>query len=597
MTTIAIAGNPNGGKSSIFNLLTDGRQKVGNWPGVTVDKKIGKMKFSGVEADLVDLPGIYALSAWSEDERIARDYLVSCEADFLINVVDSTNLERNLFLTFLLKDMGIPMIVVLNQIDVAEKQGIKIDAQEIEKELGVPVITASAKRRADKGRILEKVSKAMEKTHEKAQFKLPPEDLGEFEILAENIYKQIEGMVARTVKKGIYVYTASDKLDKIVTNRYAGFPIFLLAMYLLFWLTIHVSGVFVDIFDKVFGAIFVDGLRMVLEKIGSPEIITVILADGVGVGIQTLSTFLPIIFTLFFFIAILEGSGYMSRGAFVMDRLMRFIGLPGKAFMPLLIGFGCSVPAIMATRALENKRDRILSVFMIPFMSCGARLPVYIMFSTVFFPDNGTDIVFALYITGMVLAVLTGLVLKITVYKGTVAPFIMELPQYRGISIKNAALSALFRLQAFIKKGVRILVPIIAILGVLNSVGFLEAAGKMVTPVLEPIGIERENWPASVALFSGMFAKEVIAGSLESLYSQNEAQKGEAQGLREAFHNNKASAFAFLLFVLLYMPCIAAVSVSVKEIGLGLGVLQIVYSTVLAWSVAAIFYQCSQRLM
>jgi len=591
MTTIAIAGNPNSGKSSVFNLLTGGRQKVGNWPGVTVDKKIGKIKHTSLEADLVDLPGIYALSAWSEDEKIARDYLVSCEADFLINVVDSTNLERNLFLTFLLKDMGIPMLVVLNMADVAEKQGIKIDVEEIERSLGVPVIAASAKRRADKGRILDAVAKIMENPPQRKQIKLPPENENEFETLAENVYKQIESIIAKTVKKGIYVYTASDKMDKIVTNKYIGFPIFMLAMYLLFWLTVNISDFFIEYFDIVFGAIFVDGLRIVLEWIGSPEILTTILSDGVGAGIQTLSTFLPIIFTLFFFIALLESSGYMARAAFVVDRLMRIIGLPGKAFIPLIIGFGCSVPALMATRSLENKRDRVLSIFMIPFMSCGARLPIYVMFAAAFFPESGTNIVFVLYLTGMALAVVTGLILKGTVYKGIVAPFIMELPQYRRPSITNAVANALFRLRAFIKKGIRILVPIIALLGVLNSVGVLEVVGKSVTPIFEPIGIERENWPASVALFSGLFAKEVIAGSLSSLYSQNETQENEEQRLRIAFHDSKVAAFAFMLFVLLYAPCIPAISVSIKEIGGVLAALQVSYSTVLAWCLATVFYQ------
>jgi ferrous iron transport protein B len=636
MHTIAIAGNPNSGKSSIFNLLTGDKQKVGNWPGVTVDKKIGTIK--QINANIVDLPGIYALSAWSEDEKIARDYLVSCEADLLVNVVDSTNLERNLFLTYLLKNMGIPMLVVLNMIDVAEKQGIKINIEELEKELGIPVIAVSAMRKADKNKILEKLMGLQPAVRALRATPLPPQDENEFEILAENIYKQIENVMAKSVKKGIYVYTASDKIDRIVTNRYIGFPIFLAAMYLLFWLTIHVGGVFIDFFDIAFGAIFVDGLRMALEKLGSPEFITVILSDGIGVGIQTLSTFFPIIFTLFFFIAILESSGYMARAAFVMDRLMRFVGLPGKAFIPLLIGFGCSVPALMATRSLESKRDRILSVFMVPFMSCGARLPVYILFAAAFFPASGTNIVFALYIIGITLAVFTGLLLKKTVYKGTVSPFIMELSQYRVPSIKNAIINALFRLRAFIKKSGKILVPIIAVLGILNGIGALEHAGKAVSPVFKPIGIDEEkNWQASVALFSGLFAKEIIAGSLNSLYSQNEedeemtdgqqmtigqklvdacktipeniiglggeisdplgasdAERGDESlfsNMRSAFHDSDAAAFAFLLFILLYVPCIAAVSAAVREVGAVLVALQAAYSTVLGWSLATIFYQ------
>ncbi|GHV16162.1 ferrous iron transport protein B [Fibrobacterales bacterium] len=669
---IAIAGNPNSGKSSIFNLLTGGRQKVGNWPGVTIDKKIGKIGYTNFNADLVDLPGIYALNAWSEDERIARDYLMSSEADLLINVVDSTNLERNLFLTYLLKnsiaESKVPMIVVLNMIDIAEKQGIKIDVEGIEKELGVPVIAASAVRKGDRKRILDIALKSYEdakKTTEKTTKKLalPPQDPAEYETLAENTYSQIEGIIKRCVKKGIKVYTTSDKIDKVVTNKYIGFPIFLIAMYLLFWLTINAGGIFIDFFDIAFGAIFVDGFRLLLEHIGSPDALTTILADGLGAGIQTLSTFFPVIFTLFFFISFLESSGYMARAAFVMDRLMRVIGLPGRAFIPMLIGFGCAVPAFMATRSLENKRDRILSVFMIPFMSCGARLPVYVLFAAAFFPDSGTNMVFALYLIGIVLAIITGLLLKRTVYKGSIAPFVMELPQYHSPSVKNAAINASFRLKAFVRKAGRVLVPIIAVLGILNSIGtdgsfgnkngepsLLEAAGKGISPVFEPMGVDKDNWAASVSLFSGLFAKEVIIGSLNSLYSQNaqndNSQNDNAEGdsnsaeeeefnlggslvealktipenvlafgarltdplamedasegadetlfnnMRSAFHNSKAAAFAFLIFVLLYVPCISAVSAATKEVGGALVILHSLYSTVLAWCLSTLFYQC-----
>ena len=421
--------------------------------------------------------------------------------------------------------------------------------------------------------------------------------MDEYEILAETSYKQIESIMAKAVKKGSSVYSASDKVDRIVSNRYLDFPIFLAAMYLLFWLTINISSVFVDFFDYIFGAVFVDGVRMALEKISAPEAVITVLADGVGVGIQTLSTLVPVIFILFFFIGLLESSGYMSRAAFTMDGIMRYIGLPGKAFIPLLIGFGCAVPAFLATRSLENRRDRILSIFMIPFMSCGARLPVYVLFAAAFFPDSGTNIVFLLYLSGIVLAMLTGLLLKGTIYKGTVTPFIMELPQYHVPSLKGAVLNALFRIRAFIKKGVRVLVPIIALLGILNSVGVLETAGRAVSPVFEPIGIDRENWPASVSLFSGLFAKEVIICSLTSLYSQHDesAENDEEslfKNMRNAFHDSDAAVFCFLLFVLLYVPCFSAISVSIKEIGVVPVVLQAAYSTVLGWCLATIIYQC-----
>ncbi|MCL2208097.1 MAG: ferrous iron transporter B, partial [Fibromonadales bacterium] len=275
------------------------------------------------------------------------------------------------------------------------------------------------------------------------------------------------------------------------------------------------------------------------------------------------------------------------------DRIMRVIGLPGKAFIPMLIGFGCSVPAIMATRNLENKRDRILSVFMVPFMSCGARLPVYILFATVFFPHNADIMVFALYLTGIVLAIATGLLLKGTVYKGSLAPFIMELPLYHRPSIKAAALNALFRLKAFIKKVGKILVPIIAILGILNAVGALEVIGKAIVPVFSPMGISSDNWQAAVALFSGLFAKETIIGSMNSLYVYSDSMQMFGPMI-DAFNNSSAAAFAFLLFVLLYVPCVAAVSAAAREVGFALVILQALYSTILGWCLAVLFYQLAE---
>jgi len=642
---IAIAGNPNCGKSTVFNLLTGGRQRVGNWPGVTVDKKMGEIKHPKLKATLVDLPGTYDLGTWSEDERVARDYLFSGEPQFLINILDSTNIERNLYLTTILQEKGIKMLVVLNMIDVAEKDGISINTEQLEKELGVPVIAVSALQSGNKNKIISKVADALSQEQKPIVPPPPPIENEEDkdEIIAEWRYKRIENMVAKSVVKGISPYTAGDKIDRFIMGKYTGLPIFLFAMYLLFWLAVHVGGVFIDFFDIAFGAIFVDGVKYVLTSINAPESVVSILGDGVGSGIQALSTFFPIIFSLFFFMGLLENSGYIARAAFVVDRIMRAMGLPGKAFIPMLIGFGCSVPAIMATRSLENKRDKILSVFMVPFMSCGARLPVYIVITSAFFPHNAQNMIFALYMIGIFLALATGLLLKGTVYKGNLAPFVMELPQYHRPKIGAAVRNALFRIRAFIRKAGRILIPIMAILGVLNSTGVLSTAGKSITPIFSPMGISENNWQASVSLFSGLFAKESIVGVMSSLYSQNaeaepkeEAEKefsltgqfGEAfasiadntkklgekitdplgigdteiidesasmfEQMQKAFNNSSAAAFAFLIFVLLYVPCISAVSVAVREVGFALVILQSLYSTILGWCLAVIFYQVAE---
>ncbi|MDR2555800.1 MAG: ferrous iron transport protein B [Fibromonadaceae bacterium] len=653
---IAIAGNPNCGKSTIFNLLTGGRQRVGNWPGVTVDKKMGEIKHKMLNATLVDLPGTYDLGTWSQDERVARDYLFSGEPQFLINVIDSTNIERNLYLTTILQERGIKTLVVLNMIDVAKKNGISINAEQLEKELGTPVIAVSALQAGCKNKIMSKIAEALSQEQKPT---LPPPPVIENEedkdeIIAEWRYKRIEDIVAKSVAKGISPYKASDRIDTFIMGKYTGLPIFLFAMYLLFWLAVHVGGVFIDFFDIVFGAIFVDGARYILTSINVPESIVSILADGVGSGIQALSTFFPIIFSLFFFMGLLENSGYIARAAFVVDRIMRAMGLPGKAFIPMLMGFGCSVPAIMATRSLENKRDKILSVFMVPFMSCGARLPVYIVITSAFFSHYAQNMIFALYIIGILLAIATGLLLKGTVYKGHLAPFVMELPQYHRPKIGAAAQNAFFRIKAFIKKASRILIPIMAILGVLNSVSItgefgvskedsvLSTAGKIVTPVFLPMGISENNWQASVSLFSGLFAKESIVGVMNTLYSQDAAATKEEtenefsitekfkeavasiadnikelgkkitnplslgepeivaesasmfEQMKKAFNNSSATAFAFLIFVLLYVPCVSAVSVAMKEVGFALVALQSLYSTMLGWCLAVIVYQAAE---
>lgn len=714
--TIAIAGNPNSGKSSLFNKLTGSRQTVGNWPGVTVDKKVGQLRLGNDSADLVDLPGIYALNAWSEDERIARDFLLSGSADLVINVVDSANLERNLYLTRQLQEMGVPLLVVLNMQDLAERNGVKLHPVELSQELGERVVTACAvdgKKTHDLIRVITEalaqipqfqprsfylpkllqeevemlasaVADEAVKHHWNAQWMAlkilegdpqmemlckesncvslalvqearerihKSEGLLPDEWIADIRYQQIEGMLERSGHVASLRLSFTDRIDRVVMHKFWGFPVFLFMMYMVFWTTIHLGGAFIDFFDIAFGAIFVDGMASVLQALHAPEALVALVAYGVGAGVQTLSTFFPIIFILFFVIALLESSGYMSRAAFVMDRLMRSIGLPGKAFIPMLVGFGCTVPAIMATRSLENKRDRILSVFMVPFMSCGARLPVYALFAAAFFPGQGHNVVFALYFVGIVLAVFTGLLLKGTVYQGTVAPFILELPRYHRPQFSAVFRNAWFRLRSFIKKGGRVLIPIIAVLGILNSVStegnfgahgdeksVLSVLGKNITPVFGPMGIQEENWPASVGLLSGVFAKEVIVGSLNTLYAQDaQVVRTEAEPfasamlsalwsipknlqslgsslldplgiranseetlevdsqifvtMRKYFHESRAAAIAYLIFVLLYVPCVVALSAAWKEVGGVLTFLQLFYSTALGWCLATFVYQ------
>ncbi|HFQ14044.1 MAG TPA: ferrous iron transport protein B, partial [Gammaproteobacteria bacterium] len=456
--TIAIAGNPNCGKSALFNAFTGIRQKTGNWPGVTVERKEGRFEIDGREVAVIDLPGIYSFDASSLDEQVSRDYLLSRDADLVVNVVDAANLERNLYLTVQLLEMGVPLVLALNMMDVARKRGIEIDVEELAQELGcpvVPVVAVSGEGTTElKARMLAVADGceqggfplALDEVVEQAIQDLEPllaelpapnrrwltlkliesgdsgseletavreklahwrhqiaERAGEDAdiLIADTRYGHAHTLARRVLRnRGQASRTFSDRIDQIVLGKWTGVPVFLAIMYLMFLFTMNIGGAFIDFFDGAANALFVSGFGELLDAIGAPRWLRVFLADGIGGGVQIVATFIPIIGALYMFLSLLEDSGYMARAAFVMDRSMRAIGLPGKAFVPLIVGFGCNVPAIMATRTLENERERKLTILMNPFMSCGARLPVYALFAAAFFPDSGQNIVFALYLTG-----------------------------------------------------------------------------------------------------------------------------------------------------------------------------------------------------
>lgn len=730
---VAIVGNPNCGKTTVFNGLTGGKQRVGNWPGVTVEKKEGLLKGASREINLVDLPGIYSLSASSEDEKVARDYILSGESSLVIDIIDASNLERNLYLLTQLLEMKVPVLVVMNMMDLAEKKGLKIEISHMEKHLGCRVVDISALNKNGISDVLKAIEESVDSTApSKVKISYPNEieeiieswegklnttsdelgvnnrwtaiklleedswlthkvikndDLAQEEInqkihdiekilgedsdvlMADYKYAFISGIVKDTVKKKSNRISLTNKIDKVVMNKFLGIPIFLFSMFIVFWVTIHVGGAFIDFFDILFGTIFVDGFGALLSAMHAPEWLINLLAGGIGAGLQTVSTFVPIIFFMFFMLSILEDSGYMARAAFIMDRFMRSIGLPGKSFIPMIVGFGCTVPAIMATRTLESKKDRQMTTFMAPFMSCGARLPVYALFISAFFPVTGGTVLFSIYVTGIVLAILTGLMLKKTLFKGETSHFIMELPPYHAPRFRHILIHTWGKLKGFCIRGGKVITLAVAILGFLNSLGLndegklsfghedsnqsaLAIMGKSITPVFEPMGIEEDNWPATVGLFTGLFAKEAIVGTLNSIYNQNaaaqatEAEEGEEEGdfnfwagIGEAFTSipeafaglggsvsdpfgtgviasasdseavadevgadlstfdhmksffNKSGAFAYLLFILIYFPCFAALGAAVKELGKTLAVIHVSFLTVLGWSVATLYYQ------
>ena len=600
MNQVGVVGNPNCGKTVLFNVLTGTKQQVGNWPGVTVERKEGFYEYAGKTIELVDLPGTYSLDSspgvTSLDEQVAQDYILSGDTDLIVNIIDASNLERNLYLTTQLLEMEVPLVIAFNMMDIAEQNKIKIDIDKLSQQLGVPIVPITATKKLGIEELKQTIDKAIKDKHiptlrveyppaiEAVLSKLLPtvtkqlpdnikshahwvilkllenDDLTrkwvdedtqkiiakhqknievdldeELDIIvADSRYNFIAKIVANTVQKTDQITkTVSEKIDQVVLSRIFGIPIFLFIMYLMFMFTINIGGAFIDVFDMLFATIFVDGFGELLTIIGVSSATKILLADGMGGGIQVVATFIPIIGFLYLFLSFLEDSGYMARAAFVMDRFMRFVGLPGKSFVPMIVGFGCNVPAIMATRTLENRRDRILTILMNPFMSCGARLPVYALFAAAFFPIGGQNVVFSLYIIGIAVAVLTGLVLKNTLLVGKASHFIMELPSYHMPTIQTILLRTWERLRDFILRAGQVIVPMVIVLTFLNSWGtdgsfgnensdksVLSEIGRTLTPAFEPMGIYEDNWPATVGVFTGVLAKEAVVGTLDAIYSQ-----------------------------------------------------------------------------
>jgi len=727
MTTIAIAGNPNCGKSALFNALTGIRQTTGNWPGVTVERKQGRFNLQAEKfATLIDLPGIYTLDAVSQDEQVTRQYLLANEADVIVNVLDAANLERNLYLTVQLLEMGVPVVIALNMMDVAKKRGIVIDKNKLANELGCPVVEVVAVKSQGLAELKQAIQQVSENKRQ-GGFRL------RLDTLVESAIAEISQALKQTLKQGNHYWLAlkllegdpsvlagalddeteklvdkwqqhiqsitddsvdvfiadsryghahvltqlcvtvkgqvkrylTDRIDQVVLNRFLGVPVFLMVMYLMFMFTINFGGAFIDFFDQFAGALFVDGLAQLLTQSGLPDWVVLILAQGLGGGLQVVATFIPIITCLYLFLSFLEDSGYMARAAFVMDRFMRSIGLPGKAFVPMIVGFGCNVPAVMATRTLESERERKLTILMNPFMSCGARLPVYVLFAAAFFPSNGQNLVFALYLIGILMAILTGLIMKHSLLSGESSGFVMEMPTYHVPTLNGILLRTWDRVKLFIRDAGKVIIIMVLALNILNSIGsdgsignedsersILSMTGKALTPLFAPMGIEEDNWPATVGIFTGILAKEVVVGTLNSIYTQlsapavelddevfdlmqsltdaastipqnlsglselvldplgiNVGDLGEAEQAAEGLQvttglfgemarrfDGQAGAFSYLLFVLLYFPCVATIGAVAREAGKLWAGFVAFWSTSVAYITASLFYQGARLL-
>ena len=637
---IALAGNPNCGKTTLFNALTGSNQYVGNWPGVTVEKKEGTARLNGAELTVVDLPGIYSLSPYSMEEIVARDFIIGEGPDCIIDIVDATNLERNLYLTVQLLELERPMVLALNFMDEVEKRGDKIDVARLSKELGVPVVPITAKTGEGLEQLLHTAHRQMhlgftvepddlydDFTHDihhrmgqllhdhayaanlpahwaaikllegdrvvEQALKLPREvkeelealvaeyenssDLGDRETLvADSRYQYIERVVSAAVVRGGKPgeLSVSEKIDRVVTHRIFALPLFLCTMLAMFVLTFGPFGSMLQ--DGV--AALMDGLSAALNgamtAAGVSDVLISLICDGIIAGVGGVVSFLPQIALLFFFLSFLEDSGYMSRAAFIMDRLLRRFGLSGKAFIPMLMGFGCSVPAIMGARTMENEKDRRMTILLVPFMSCSAKLPVYGLIASAFFGSWAGLVVFALYVIGMVLGILSGLFFKHTLFSGEPAPFVLELPPYRLPSLSNMLSHVWQKVKGFLVKAGTLILLMSVVLWLLQSFDFslqmvedpslsmLGVLGSVIAPVFAPLGFG--NWQAAVALLTGFVAKEMVVSSLSMFYGfPLAAQAGEVAAAMDAF--TPLSAFAYLVFILLYVPCVAAVSTLAKE--------------------------------
>ncbi len=658
----AIAGNPNSGKTSVFNAITGMRQHIGNWAGVTVEKVVGSAMIGDRKIEMIDLPGTYSLSPYSPDEKVARDFLLFERPDVVCVVIDGLSLERGLFFVAQIVELDIPFVVALNMMDMVESRGIAIDTEKLSVLIGAPVVktvartsrgleelkaklveTASAEycppplrygRETEKAivEVMNRVSTApdfVERCHtgrfisamllagdsevKDLVFKASRDKGLEEEI--DRIRKKLElragldgeaiisnarhgwasGVYHEVVAKPTHERpTATDRIDNYLLHRYLGLPIFALAMFFIFMLTFGLGKYPAEWIDLFFG-VFGQAIGGALAAVNAPEILNSLILDGIIEGVGGVLVFLPNIAILFFFVAILEDSGYMARAAFLVDNIMHRMGLHGKSFIPIILGFGCTVPAVMATRTLENREDRLLTILILPFVLCSARIPVFVLLSSVFFAKNAGLVMFSMYLLSILVAILTAKLLKLAIFPGLTTPFVMELPPYHVPSLRGILLHTWERSWAFIRKAGTIILVGSIIIWALGSMppgveyagegSWAASIGKFIEPIVKPFG---SNWIGAVALLFGFAAKEIVVATLTVLSGAG----GESVDLSMRAVFSPLSAYAFMVFTLIYTPCVATVAVIRKEtqswkwtatsVGLGLSI---------AWILATLIYR------
>lgn len=667
---LALAGNQNCGKTTLFNALTGSNQHVGNFPGVTVDQKIGDVK-GEKSCQVVDLPGIYSLRPYTQEEIVTRDFIINQKPDGIINIVDATNIERNLYLTLQLLELCVPMVLALNMMDEVNSNGGTVNIEKMSELLGIPVVPISAAKGEGVSELIDKaVSTAKNKQKPKVwdfcsaespvhrcihavvhliddhaeRAGLPARfctskliegdrdiedrlelDENERELLEHCIvemedeseldrnaalaamrYDFIESVVSDSVVKAheSREHRRSMAIDKVLTGKYTALPVFFGVMFLVFWLTFGVIGSALSDLLALGIDSFTSLADRALTAYGINPIVHSLVIDGIFAGVGSVLTFLPLIVVLFFFLSILEDTGYMARVAFVMDRALRKIGLSGRSFVPMLIGFGCSVPAIMATRTVSSDRDRKMTILLTPYMSCSAKIPIYAVFATAFFPNHKALVMISMYVVGIVLSVLLALILKNTAFKGNPVPFVMELPNYRLPSPKSVVLLLWDKAKDFLQRAFGIIFIATIIIWFLRSFdtrlnvvensadSLLALIGRFIAPVFAPLGFG--DWRAATSLISGFTAKEAVISTMAVLLETNLSNLGGA--LSEIF--TPLTAVSFLVFTLLYTPCVAAVASIRRELGSKIQTLGVVLlQCTVAWICALAVYQVGGLLL
>ncbi len=578
MKTIALIGNPNSGKTSLFNNLTGLLHHVGNWPGKTVEKKEGKFEYRGKPSKVIDLPGTYDLLAPLEEESIVKDFVSKGNYDILVNIVDCSSLERSLHLTIQLLELGIPLIVALNFSGYSKKKGQKLDSQKLSALLGVPVVEMEAI--GDTSNLKEAVV-----NFKKLHPAIKPSGS------ARERYGLISSILSSCMSSGVKP-SRSDAIDKVLLNKWTGFPIYLLILFMVFQVTYTVAQPFMDMVDGMFSFFSMQASQL----LGAQGLLSSFVTEGIIAGIGSILVFLPTIMFLYLMLAILEDSGYLCRAAYLMDSIMSRIGLRGYSFIPLVLGFGCNVPAIMATRTIRGAKERLMTILMIPYMACSARLAVFIMFSAIFFPKTKALVVWSLYILGILIAMCTGYLLSRVLKGDSRNAFIMELAPYRIPRFRNVFLLVWDKSLDFIKGAGTIILSVVLVAWFLSNMPYgVEYASKeslmgklgvLISPIFSPLGFG--EWRAAVALFFGFIAKEVVIGTFGTLYGLQGAALGDAIGASFT----PLSAYSFLVFMLIYVPCMATVAVIKRETGSArIALYSAMYSVGLAWAVSFVIYR------